>query len=281
MIKVSVRNCALPAFAVIVAWWAGCVNAAVGDVITFATAPTQSVDRTKELYGPLAEYLSKETGKDVKLVIPKNFLEYTNKMRKGEYDIIFDGPHFVSWRMENIRHTPIARLPGKLVFVAVVKDDGKIKKIDDLVARNVCAVNAPNLATLSVLDALPNPVRQPSIVSQRSFKEALNCLKQGKGIAAFLPIKFWKKFTKKGKTDGLKVLYSTSKRPLPPRTFSITKEIDLVTRNKIAAALINSEGQPGAKPLLDRFKSKQFVAVNKREYNGLSGLLISVWGFHR
>lgn len=281
MPKKNARNYVLAVFVMMLVGWAGNINAAVGDVITFATAPTQSVDKTKELYGPLAEYLSKETGKNVKLVIPKTFLEYTNKMRKGEYDIIFDGPHFVSWRMKHIRHAPIARLPGKLIFVAVVKDDGKIKKVGDLVAKNVCAVNAPNLATLSVLDALPNPVRQPLIVSQRSFKEALSCLKQGKGVAAFLPIKFWKKFTKKGKTDGLKVLYSTGKRPLPPRTFSITKAIDLATRNKIAAALINSEGQPGAKPLLDRFKSKHFVATNAREYNGLSELLISVWGFQK
>ena len=283
MVKVSTRvwSCAWAAIAMFAIGWGTSANAAVGDVITFATAPTQSIAKTKELYGPIAEYLSKETGKEVKLVIPRNFLEYTSKMRKGEYDIIFDGPHFVSWRIEKIKHIPVARLPGGLVFVAVVKDDKKINKIDDLIAKKVCAVNSPNLATLSLLDAFTNPVRQPVIVSQRSFKDAMNCLKLDKGSAAFLPIKFWNKFKKKGKTTGLKVLHSTKKRPLPPRTFSITKTIDIVTRDKIVAALINSEGQAGTKAVLARFKSKRFVTTEPGEYKGLDRLLASVWGFHQ
>jgi len=283
MLKVRMRvwNCALASLAMFAVGWGANANAAVGDVITFATAPTQSVARTKELYGPIAEYLSEKTGKEVKLVIPRNFLEYTSKMRKGEYDIIFDGPHFVSWRMQSIKHIPVARLPGALVFVAVVKEDAKINTIDDLIAKKVCAVNSPNLATLSIIDAFTNPVRQPVIVSQRSFKDAMKCLKLDKGAAAFLPVKFWNKFKKKGKTTGLKILYSTKERPLPPRTFSMTKTIDIVTRDKIVAALINSEGQAGTKPVLDRFKSKRFVAAEANEYKGLARLLASVWGFHQ
>jgi ABC-type phosphate/phosphonate transport system substrate-binding protein len=244
------------------------------------TAPTQSVKRTHELYGPLAEYLSQATGKQVKLVPVHNFLEYTSKMRKDEFDIIFDGPHFVSWRMTHTDHVPSARLPGELVFMAAVKDGGTISKIGQLVGKKVCAVNSPNLATLMVLDAFPNPVRQPVIVSQRSFKDAMQCLKDGKGVAAILPIKFWKKFEKKGKTKGLRLLYTTKKQPLPPRTFSISKRVDATMRAKIRQALLDSEGKPGAQPLLNRFRSKNFVAAGESEYDDLSRLLLSVWGFH-
>jgi len=250
------------------------------DVITITTAPTQSVADTHKLYGPLAEYLSQASGKNVKLVPVRNFLEYTSKMRKDEFDIIFDGPHFVSWRMQHINHVPMARLPGELVFMAAVKDGGTISKIDQLVGKKVCAVNSPNLATLMVLDAFPNPVRQPVIVSERSFKAAMKCLKEGRGVAAFLPIKFWKKFTKKGKTKGFRQLHSTKKQPLPPRTFSISTRIDAATRNKITQALIESEGKPGALPVLNRFRSKKFVAARESEYKDLDRLLLSVWGFH-
>lgn len=169
---------------------------AADDIITFSTAPTQSITKTRELYGPLAEYMSQASGKKVELVPARNFLEYTSKMRKREYDIIFDGPHFVAWRMQHIKHIPIARLPGELVFMAAVKDGGVITGRKQLIGKKVCAVNSPNLATLMLLDALPNPLRQPVIVSRRSFKDAMSCLKEGKGVAAFLPIKFWKKFEK-------------------------------------------------------------------------------------
>ena len=254
---------------------------AADDVITFTTAPTQSPAQTEKIYGPLVEYLAKTTGKNIKLVSARNFLEYTSKMRKEKYDIIFDGPHFVSWRMEHINHTPIARLPGKLVFAAMVKDGGVINNLQQLIGKKVCAVNSPNLATLMILDSFPNPVRQPVIVSQRSFKDAFQCLKQGKGYAAFIPIGFWKKFKEKGKTDGLRILYTTKKKPLPTRTFSISKRIDAATRSAIQQALLNTEGQEGAQPLLKRFRRKNFVDAPSREFKGLSRLLLSVWGFDR
>jgi ABC-type phosphate/phosphonate transport system substrate-binding protein len=250
------------------------------DVITMTTAPTQSVADTHKLYGPLAEYLSQASGKQVKLVPVRNFLEYTSKMRKDEFDIIFDGPHFVGWRMTHKEHVPLARLPGELVFMAAVKDGGVISDIKQLVGKKVCAVNSPNLATLMVLDAFPNPVRQPVIISQRSFNDAMQCLKDGKGEAAILPISFWNKFEKSGKTKGLRLLYSTKKQPLPPRTFSISKRVDATSRAKIRQALLDSEGKPGPKPVLDRFRSKNFVAAKASEYHDLSRLLLSVWGFH-
>lgn len=254
--------------------------AAEKDVISFTTAPTQSLAKTQELYGPLVEYLATTTGANIKLVAARNFLEYTSKMRKGEYDIIFDGPHFVSWRMNKVKHVPIARLPGKLVFGAIVKDGGVITDVKQLVGKKVCAVNSPNLATLMVLDSFSNPVQQPVIVSARSFKDAFACLKSGKGQAAFIPMGFWKKFKKKGKTDGLRILYTTKKKPLPTRTFSISKNVDAETRGKIQKALLNAEGKAGAQPLLKRFNRKKFVDAPSSEFKGLSRLLLSVWGFH-
>ena len=201
--------------------WTSSVHGAAGDVISFTTAPTQSLKKTKELYGPLVDYLAQSTGKNIKLVPARNFLEYTSKMRKGEYDIIFDGPHFVSWRMNKVNHIPVARLPGQLIFAAIVKDGGVVTDIQQLVGKKVCAVNSPNLATLMVLDSFPNPVQQPVIVSERSFKDAFKCLKEGRGEAAFLPMGFWKKFKKKGKTGGLRILYTTKKKPLPTELFQL------------------------------------------------------------
>jgi len=258
----------------------GPVLAVEKGTITFTTAPTQSVKETQRIYGPLVDYLAKASGKDIKLVPARNFLEYTSKMRKGKYDIVFDGPHLVSWRMDKVNHVPLARLPGKLVFVAAVKDGVGISDIKQLIGKKVCAVNSPNLATLTVLDLFPNPARQPLIISVRSFKEAFKCMKSGRGIAAFLPIKFWNKFTKKGKTGGMSVVYSSDQAPLPTRTFSVSNRLDEELQDTLKHAFLNTEGVAGAKPLLDRFRSKNFIPATEHEYEGLSRLLSSVWGFH-
>jgi len=249
-------------------------------VITFTTAPTQSVKETQRIYGPLVDYLAKVSGKDIKLVPARNFLEYTSKMRKGKYDIVFDGPHLVSWRMDKVNHVPLARLPGELVFVAAVKDGVGVTDIKQLIGKKVCAVNSPNLATLTVLDLFPNPARQPLIISVRSFKEAFQCMKSGRGMAAFLPVKFWNKFTKKGKTGGMSIVYSSDKAPLPTRTFSVSNRLDEETQDKLKHAFLNTNGVEGAKPLLERFRSKSFVPATEQEFEGLSRLLSSVWGFH-
>lgn len=254
--------------------------AAPGDALTMTTAPTQSVEMTQKIYGPLAKYLSEASGKEVMLVPTRNFLEYNTRIRKGEFDIIFDGPHYVAWRMKNLGDTPVAKLPGKLVFVAIVKDGGPITKPEQLVGKKICAVNSPNLATLTILDQFDNPVRQPVIIAVRSFKDTITCLKEGKGVAAITPIKFWKKLEKDGKAKGQRILYSSEKRPLPTRTFTVSSRVDAATREKITKALLDSEGKEGPKPLLESFRSKNFVPVTSKEFEGLEKLLRSVWGFH-
>jgi len=247
--------------------------------IIFGTPPTQSVEKAIALYGPLAEYLTQAAGATVKLVPAGSFVEYSNKMRKGEYDLIFDGPHFVSWRMKKLNHIPIARLPGELVFVVVTKEDSKVKNIKELVGKKICGIASPNLATLSILDQFSNPVRQPIIIAIKSFKESMACVKEGKAEAGVMPIKFWKKFEKAKKVDGLKILYTTKENPLPPRTFSISSDVNVAIRHKITGALLDSEGKPGAKPVLDRFRSKNFVEAKPKAYKGLDRLLREVWGF--
>src|SRR3989344_3328376 len=102
-------------------------------------------------------------------------------MQKGKNDIVFDGPHFVSWRMAALQHEPVAKLPGKLAFVAVVKtDDPDITEIKDMAGRQVCAFAPPNLATLTFLAEFENPSRQPRIINVESFPQAYKLMLAGK-----------------------------------------------------------------------------------------------------
>ncbi len=83
---------------------------------------------------------------------PRGWLFYQRDMRQDAYDIVFDGPHFISWRTLQSNHTPVAKLPGKLVFAVVARqDDAGIKELDNLVNQSVCTVSPPNLSTLTLL----------------------------------------------------------------------------------------------------------------------------------
>ncbi|MDH5424151.1 MAG: phosphate/phosphite/phosphonate ABC transporter substrate-binding protein [Gammaproteobacteria bacterium] len=64
--------------------------------LKFISARTHPKELTQKLYTSLLSYLSQNIGKKIELVLPRGYLDYINKMRKGNYDITFDGPHFSS-----------------------------------------------------------------------------------------------------------------------------------------------------------------------------------------
>ncbi|MEJ2345948.1 MAG: phosphate/phosphite/phosphonate ABC transporter substrate-binding protein [Gammaproteobacteria bacterium] len=253
------------------------VPAAAKDTIVFSTAPTQPPAQTRQQYQPLADYLSKVTGKKIVLEPARSFLEYTNAMRAGKYDLLFDGPQFVGWRMKHLGHHVLAKLPGSIVFVVVVRDDAGVAHVADLAGKQVCSFASPNLLTLGFLDLFPNPAQLPLMVRSPTFMGALQCVKSGHGVAAVMRQKFWDKRTPEQK-KGLRLLY-TSNTPYPHRAFSISDDVDAATRDKIKAALLSDAGTNAGAPILKRFRVKRFVAAPAKEYQGMGRLLKPVWGF--
>jgi hypothetical protein len=122
-------------------WWVVAVLLAISypaqaDLI-FTSPPREggggSNTKADDIYDPLASYLSKILGQKVVYENPGNWFNYQRQMREDKYDIVFDGPHFISWRIEHVQHEAIARMPGPLGFVLLARaDDTEINKIDDL-----------------------------------------------------------------------------------------------------------------------------------------------------
>lgn len=251
--------------------------ASAAETITFSTPPTQSAERTISQYRPIAEFLSKATGTTVEIVPARNFLDYATRMRKGEFDLIFDGPHFIGWRIDNLDHEVLARLPGRLNFVVVTRADDKAENAEDLIGRRVCGPAPPNLATMSFLEQHTNPVRQPIMVVAPGFGLALKCLKEGRADAAVMRDKFWAKQNQ----EGFKEVFRT-KNAYPDRGVSVSRSIDAETRTKLREALLAMAGnEVVGKALADIGGAGEqgFVHATDEEYRGLGRLLREVWGF--
>jgi ABC-type phosphate/phosphonate transport system substrate-binding protein len=251
--------------------------AGVNDII-FSTAPTQSPELTLQNYQPLAEYLSRVTGKHVLVKPAKNFQEYSANMRNGTYDMLFDGPHFISYRLLKKNHILIAKLPGELRFAIVARKDANIKKLHDLIGKRVCSPSLPHLGTLTFLDLFPNPVRQPEMQPVQSFKEALACIKNGTAQAAVFRDKFWNKKVKD--KSKFKVVHVT-KHKLPERGITISSKVDKTTREKITKALTTPEAAIYLEKAFSTIGGKsKFIHADKNDYENLDELLKVVWGFH-
>ncbi len=188
------------------------------DGLIFASAPTHSADETRKIYTPIINYLSKKTGEKITLSIPRSFNEYSAKLQRGDYDIIFDGPHLTDWRIKNKQHRPLVRLPGQIQVLIAVKNGSKLKTLKDLeYGTKACAFFPPNLLTMTFLSHYSNPSRQPALIRVQGLRNLIKCLKKDKGDFAVLRKKLWGKAKKTGAAKGLKIL-ATFPETFPERT---------------------------------------------------------------
>lgn len=256
------------------------VSQAFAQDLIFTAPPREKEEQGIKLYGPLAVHFSKVLKTRVVYQHPHNWLNYQRDMRNGKYDIVFDGPHFASWRMAHLKHDMLVKLPGTLVFYLLAKkDDASVQNTNDLIGKKICGISPPNLSTLSILDFYRNPVRQPVIkgirggmgVVYKSFMKGVGCK------AMVLRNTFYKKKLTDEKRAGLKLIYES--RPLPNQVISAGPRISNIDKGRLAKSLVSGSGAKAALPIARRFggkKAKGFIYADNKEYKGHNMLLEGV-----
>ncbi|WP_455206874.1 phosphate/phosphite/phosphonate ABC transporter substrate-binding protein [Kaarinaea lacus] len=244
--------------------------------LIFSAPPREDASKGQETYGPLVNYLSYVIGERVVYEHPEGWAEYSNNMRNGHYDIVFDAPHFGAWRIKHISHLPVARLPGSLGFVVVAKKGERdIQKIKDLLAVKICALASPNLGTVTFFNLLDNPVYQPRLYEvQGSFAKVFEAFKEGKCDAAILRDSFFYHMDPREKKN---LVVVTASKPLPNQTITVSPRLH-AKKDIIAQKLVSVEGKKAAANLLRRFGSYQdnLSLANSGEFENLDSLLTGV-----
>ncbi|MHB8550325.1 MAG: PhnD/SsuA/transferrin family substrate-binding protein, partial [Acidiferrobacterales bacterium] len=115
--------------------------------LVLGAPPRESVTQADSVYVPIANFLTRITGQKVTYRYVDNWLSYQSDVHNGAYDIVFDGPAFIGWRMAKYGWTPLAKLPGELRFVVIVAKNNKtINNLTDLEGYPLCGFPPPNLA---------------------------------------------------------------------------------------------------------------------------------------
>lgn len=245
--------------------------------LVFGTAPTSSVAQTRKAYASMIDYLSRSIGRKIVLSPAENYHEYQVKMREGEYDLAFDGPPFVAWRIERMGHVPLVKLPADIRIIVIKREDSKYTSLEELGIHNVatCVVPPPNTLTLIFLNYFPHPARQPNLLPIEGFKNIENCLRSGKGEVGVFRDMYWKRMDQ----TGLKVLFEPG-IGYPERTISAGPKVSPEMRRKIIDALTSDEGAAASKDILSRFQRDKFVKAVQKDFEGQAEMLRPVWGFH-
>ena len=127
---------------------------ALSDYI-LATPPRETKEESIAIYQPVADYFSKVTGEKFVFRGAENWSDYTSAMKNQEFDVVFDGAHFVSWRIKYINHEILAKLPELLIWrIVAAKDNVALKSLDDLIGKKLCAPKTPNFWLLDYNEPL-------------------------------------------------------------------------------------------------------------------------------
>lgn len=243
--------------------------------------PRESVEKGEKDYAPIAEYLSLILGEKVVYEHPRDWMSYSVNMRKGKYDIVFDGPHLAAWRIKNIHHIPVVRLDGSLVFyVLAKKEDKNIKTMRNIIGKPLCGLASPNLGTVSAFAMYNNPIIYPDIQTvEGGMRNVMKKFISGECKYAVVRDKLYKKLPAEKK----KLVKIIGKSPaMPNQSISVTTKISKQKRSAIRKAFTSKEGAAASAELLKRFskKKKYFIATNKKEFRNLESLLEGVvWGW--
>lgn len=248
------------------------------NVLVFSAPPRESEEEGNRLYQPIAVYLSHLIGKTIVYKHPTDWLTYQMDMQRGSYDLVFDGPHFNSWRISNLQHNMLVKIADERVFAVVVrKDDNRITDIKQLAGQRLCGMDPPNLGTLAVLSQFDNPARQPLIITSVGWNRSYEGVAfEKKCTAAIVPVANLKKFI--NSENLVRVLYKT--KALPNQALSAGPRISVQDQAQIAAALISQEGVAVTAQLMAASASdKGLTFASNGDYVGLDLYLKDTWGY--
>jgi len=248
------------------------------DVLVLSAPPRDGEEGGIKRFGPIADYLSEKLGRKVVYKNPGTWGGYQSDMQAGAYDIVFDGPHFISWRIEKLHHNVLVKLPGALKVVGFVRADNKrIKEVSQLAGQGVCAHAPPNLGLLSLQSEFDNPSRQPNFMIMEGFGAIYQGVIEGRCVAGIVPKK--NLLQKDPNGEHTRIVYEHS--PFPQQGFTAGPRLSAEDQKKIIAALM----APEAEAVLANFRQAyafkgEFVPAANAEYAGLGIYLKPVQGFY-
>lgn len=252
------------------------VPAAGADTLIFTAPPRETPEAGQALYQPIAEYLSKATGRRIVYQHPGTWGVYRTQMLKGAYDIIFDGPHFNSYRAEKLNHNIVAKVPGNREFVVIAPKNSPYADARQMYGRTFCAMAPPNLGTLVLLSQFDNPSRQPVILNVEGWNHIYEGVASGRCTGGVLPLPNLKALDKEGR---MRIVFKT--QALPDQAFSVGPRVSPEDQARIATALVSPEANAPTAKLRSAFKAgNSFAPTSNAEYAGLATYLRSEWGYY-
>lgn len=247
------------------------------DSLVLAAPPRESLQEGQQYYGAIADYLSGVLQRQVVYRHPGTWGVYRSEMLRGQYDLVFDDPHFNSYRAERLGHEPLVRLPGNFQYAVVLREDRVFTGLQRMNGRTICTFAPPDLGTQFLLSLFDNPLRQPVLLPIQNWEESYQGVLAGRCMGAVMPLALLRQLDPEGRHT--KVLLHSA--VMPNQTLSAGPRVTRAERVLVTNAMTSPAGAEAAADLLALWRAERgFERVRQEDYVGLSFYLRDEWGFY-
>ena len=252
-------------------------GAAAAEPYAISSSPTISSEASERRFQGLADLLTRTTGKTFVYRRPGSWPGYIESMRESAYQLLFDEPHLVGWRTDNLGHVPLVRLPGTLSYVVITREDETaVVQMRDLAGYAVCAAAPPALGGLVLLSQFHNPSRQPVLKQTGSGREAYGKVLARNCRGAVLRYALYEQLTRS--ENETRILFLSN--AFTNWALSADPAVPSQLQDRIRQVLLDPENS-AAKHYLNNGTSDapNLLPTGTGEYQGYADLLKDFWGF--
>ena len=215
------------------------------DHLTLVIQPILGMEKTRESFQPLADYLSGIINKPVSIKTYPNFITYWNETRNGHsFDLILDAAHFTGYRAREMGFEILVKAPGTVSYSIVTPDNSLIMDIEELVGKKIATLGPPSMGAAKVSLLFDNPLHQPFIYETENSEKALDLLYTDEVDAAIIPTPLVSSL------EGLSVVTTTE--PSQHVALSASPRMPGKLRAYIHDALINASSTKDGRDMLEK-----------------------------
>ncbi|MCB1736319.1 MAG: PhnD/SsuA/transferrin family substrate-binding protein [Gammaproteobacteria bacterium] len=245
---------------------------AVADTYYLAVPPFMDRDQGEAQFGELAKYLSDKTGQDIQTRSSANPIAFWESLKRGDFDLVLDGPHLADYRVQRLDHHVLAKVKGLLSFALVMKPENAVFEADDLIGKKVAITPAPSLCAVEIEGFYPNLMRRPELVEVKSHQEALALLRTGQVDAAFIPTPLT------GQNPDLVMIAQSAQ--LPHSAMTAGPRVPDAVQASVRKALIEAQNEYAGVNVLEVMNVYSgFEPASDEMYASYSKMLTGIWAY--
>jgi phosphonate transport system substrate-binding protein len=238
----------------------------------FVVQPILPPEQTKKAFTPLTEYLSKQTGHNIKLITSINFLSYWETMKKNtQYDFILDAAHLTDYRIKRMGYSVLAKRADAVSYTLVTGENADVLDPEELIGKSVASIGSPSLGMLRMEEMFPNPLRQPVIVEVDNSVDSIKKVIDGQAVGAMVPTPLVGAYPQ--------LVTITTTEQVPHTAISASASVPKDVQNAIRKALLDANNTEEGQKMLEAINFPSFEKTGAETYNGFAALLEGTWGY--